>query len=90
VTSDDLKPFTPFYRLAPRANPAELARTGYYNGTIFHRVIRDFMVRAKNEARSHAAKITPNSVLGCRSKAATQRALEEAASLFTAGSSKMK
>ncbi|CAM9961022.1 unnamed protein product, partial [Choristocarpus tenellus] len=32
---------------APRScfNISELARRGYYDGTIFHRVIRDFMVQ---------------------------------------------
>ncbi|VDO23562.1 unnamed protein product, partial [Brugia timori] len=32
---------------APRTckNFAELARRGYYNGTIFHRIIADFMIQ---------------------------------------------
>lgn len=28
-------------------NFAELARRGYYNGTKFHRIIRDFMIQGK-------------------------------------------
>lgn len=36
-----------YHRHAPRTcyNMAALADAGYYNGTIFHRVIRDFMVQ---------------------------------------------
>ena len=36
-----------YYRHAPRTchNFVELARTGYYNDTIFHRIIRDFMIQ---------------------------------------------
>lgn len=36
-----------YWRHAPRTckNFAELCRRGYYNGTRFHRVIRDFMVQ---------------------------------------------
>jgi peptidyl-prolyl cis-trans isomerase-like 1 len=36
-----------YYRHAPRTcyNMAALSDAGYYNGTIFHRVIRDFMVQ---------------------------------------------
>lgn len=36
-----------YYRHAPRTcyNMAALAHAGYYDGTVFHRVIRDFMVQ---------------------------------------------
>ena len=36
-----------YYRHAPRTcyNMAALAESGYYDGTIFHRIIRDFMVQ---------------------------------------------
>ena len=36
-----------YHRHAPRTchNVAELARSGYYNGTVFHRVIKDFMIQ---------------------------------------------
>ncbi|EWM28429.1 peptidyl-prolyl cis-trans isomerase ppi1 [Nannochloropsis gaditana] len=36
-----------YYKHAPRTchNFAELARSGYYNGTIFHRIIKDFMIQ---------------------------------------------
>ena len=36
-----------YYKHAPRAchNFVELARTGYYSGTIFHRIIKDFMIQ---------------------------------------------
>jgi len=36
-----------YYRHAPQTchNMAALAQAGYYNGTIFHRVIRDFMIQ---------------------------------------------
>lgn len=36
-----------YYKHAPRTcyNMAALAEAGYYDGTIFHRVIRDFMVQ---------------------------------------------
>ncbi|GAB5030700.1 peptidyl-prolyl cis-trans isomerase-like 1 [Nannochloropsis oceanica] len=36
-----------YYQHAPRTchNFAELARAGYYNGTIFHRIIKDFMIQ---------------------------------------------
>jgi peptidyl-prolyl cis-trans isomerase-like 1 len=36
-----------YYKHCPRSsyNLAALAHAGYYNGTIFHRVIRDFMVQ---------------------------------------------
>lgn len=36
-----------YYKHAPRTcyNLAALADSGYYNGTIFHRVVRDFMVQ---------------------------------------------
>lgn len=36
-----------YWRHAPRTckNFAELCRRGYYNGTRFHRIIRDFMVQ---------------------------------------------
>uniref|UniRef100_A0A915D4H8 Peptidyl-prolyl cis-trans isomerase n=1 Tax=Ditylenchus dipsaci TaxID=166011 RepID=A0A915D4H8_9BILA len=36
-----------YWNHAPRTcqNFAELARKGYYNGTIFHRVIQDFMIQ---------------------------------------------
>lgn len=36
-----------YYKHAPRTcfNMASLAQTGYYNGTIFHRIIRDFMIQ---------------------------------------------
>uniref|UniRef100_A0A7S1Y7R9 Peptidyl-prolyl cis-trans isomerase n=1 Tax=Grammatophora oceanica TaxID=210454 RepID=A0A7S1Y7R9_9STRA len=36
-----------YYRHAPRTchNMAALAEKGYYDGTIFHRIIRDFMVQ---------------------------------------------
>lgn len=36
-----------YYRHAPKTchNFAALAESGYYNGTIFHRIIRDFMIQ---------------------------------------------
>ena len=36
-----------YYQHAPRTchNIAALAATGYYNGTVFHRIIRDFMIQ---------------------------------------------
>lgn len=36
-----------YYQHAPRTcyNMVGLAQSGYYNGTIFHRIIRDFMVQ---------------------------------------------
>lgn len=36
-----------YYKHAPRScyNLAALAHAGYYNGTIFHRIVRDFMVQ---------------------------------------------
>jgi peptidyl-prolyl cis-trans isomerase-like 1 len=36
-----------YYKHAPRTsyNLAALAHAGYYNGTIFHRIVRDFMVQ---------------------------------------------
>ena len=36
-----------YYQHAPRTcyNLAALAQSGYYNGTIFHRMIRDFMIQ---------------------------------------------
>lgn len=36
-----------YHKHAPRTcyNIAALADAGYYNGTVFHRIIRDFMVR---------------------------------------------
>ena len=36
-----------YYKHAPRTsyNLAALAQKGYYNGTIFHRIIRDFMIQ---------------------------------------------
>ena len=36
-----------YWRHAPNTcrNFAELARRGYYNGTKFHRVIKDFMIQ---------------------------------------------
>mmetsp|Transcript_611 Transcript_611/g.1262 ORF Transcript_611/g.1262 Transcript_611/m.1262 type:complete len:188 (-) Transcript_611:373-936(-) len=36
-----------YYRHAPRTcyNLAALAESGYYNGTIFHRIIKDFMIQ---------------------------------------------
>jgi peptidyl-prolyl cis-trans isomerase-like 1 len=36
-----------YWSHAPRTcmNFAELCRRGYYDGTIFHRVIRDFMIQ---------------------------------------------
>ena len=36
-----------YYKHAPRTchNMAALAESGYYNGTIFHRIIQEFMVQ---------------------------------------------
>lgn len=36
-----------YYKHAPRTcyNMAALAHAGYYDGTIFHRIVRDFMVQ---------------------------------------------
>ena len=38
---------TLLYRHTPRTcyNIAALAHAGYYNGTIFHRIIKDFMIQ---------------------------------------------
>lgn len=36
-----------YWKHAPKtcANFAELCRRGYYNNTVFHRIIRDFMIQ---------------------------------------------
>lgn len=36
-----------YWKEAPKTckNFSELAKTGYYNGVIFHRVIKDFMIQ---------------------------------------------
>ena len=41
-----------YWKHAPMTcrNFAELARRGYYNGTKFHRIIRDFMIQGKLSA----------------------------------------
>jgi peptidyl-prolyl cis-trans isomerase-like 1 len=38
-----------YYKHAPRTchNMSELARSGYYNNTIFHRIIKGFMAQGK-------------------------------------------
>ena len=38
-----------YWKHAPTTcrNFAELARRGYYNGTKFHRIIKDFMIQGK-------------------------------------------
>uniref|UniRef100_A0A8C3GI60 Peptidyl-prolyl cis-trans isomerase n=1 Tax=Cairina moschata TaxID=8855 RepID=A0A8C3GI60_CAIMO len=48
-----------YWRHAPRTckNFAELCRRGYYNGTRFHRVIRDFMVQGGDPTGTGEKKI---------------------------------
>lgn len=44
-----------------RDNFVKLVESGYYNGVLFHRVIRDFMIQAGDPASRHARK---NQMLG--------------------------
>lgn len=50
-----------YWKHAPRTckNFAELCRRGYYNGTKFHRVIKDFMVQGGDPTGTGETPPTP-------------------------------
>lgn len=48
-----------YWRHAPNTcrNFAELARRGYYNGTKFHRIIKDFMIQGGDPTATGSKQI---------------------------------
>uniref|UniRef100_A0A8B9FIW4 Peptidyl-prolyl cis-trans isomerase n=1 Tax=Amazona collaria TaxID=241587 RepID=A0A8B9FIW4_9PSIT len=50
-----------YWKHAPRTcrNFAELCRRGYYNGTKFHRVIKDFMVQGGDPTGTGGGSVPP-------------------------------
>lgn len=48
-----------YWKHAPKTckNFAELARRGYYNGTKFHRIIKDFMIQGGDPSGTGNAKV---------------------------------
>lgn len=45
-------------------NFSELARRGYYNGTIFHRIIADFMIQGGDPTGTGGCSVDPSAHCG--------------------------